>query len=396
MDSNSPAKTVTLTHEEKARTSKKVNACVFRICQRSTFFAALALHARIEITRELPTAATDGRSIFVNPDFLDPLTKLQQDGLILHEVLHAALQHVPRRGNRNPQLWNIAADIVVNGIIRDTREYDLPQGGVEDPVLQHLSVEEVYEKLIDKSAQDQPALLIVDLVDGPPSDVGGSGDGAGHPNQKPASGEWQAALEQASHISQAAGQGQMPAHMKREVNAITRALVDWKAHLWRYLVQTPTDFGDFDKRFIGDGLYLETLHSENLRVAVCVDTSGSIDSTALTALVTEVRAIAESYPQLKCELYYADSALYGPYIVAADCQLPAPQGGGGTDFRPFFKALEEHSDPWTPTIAVYLTDGWGDFPDTLPSIATLWAVTAGGRDLEQFPFGEAVRLLPSI
>ena len=385
---------IALTSEERLLTSKKVNASIFRICQRSAFFAALALHARIEITRELPTAATDGRSIFVNPDFIEPLTLTQQDGLILHEVLHAALQHVVRRGTRHPRVWNIAADIVVNGMIRATGEYDLPEGGVENPGLQHLSVEEVYEKLIDRSDQEELQLTIVDLVDGPPSDAGGAGEGASQPNKSASESEWRAALEQASQISQAAGQGHLPANMKREIAAITQAVVDWKSHLWRYMVQTPTDFGEYDKRFIGDGLYLETLQSENVRVAICVDTSGSIDLSSLTALITEVRAIAESYPHLRCDLYYADTKVVGPFALTADSELPAPVGGGGTDFRPFFKELDENSDPWKPTVAVYLTDGWGDFPETPSSIPTLWAIIPGGRDAEQFPFGETIRLLP--
>ncbi|MBK9940003.1 MAG: hypothetical protein IPP13_00015 [Kouleothrix sp.] len=57
-----------------------------------------------------PDAATDGRSIFVNLNFFDTLTTAEQDAVLVHEVLHARLLHAaPRR--RDPQLWNIAADI---------------------------------------------------------------------------------------------------------------------------------------------------------------------------------------------------------------------------------------------------------------------------------------------
>jgi len=44
-------------------------------------------------------------------------------------------------------------------------------------------------------------------------------------------------------------------------------------------------------------------------------------------------------------------------------------------------------------VLVYLTDGWGLFPESPPAFPLLWVVQAGGRDLEQFPFGETVRLL---
>ena len=65
----------------------------------------------------------------------------------MHELLHAALQHGLRRREREPKLWNIAADIVVNGMVRKDTSYFLPEGGVEVPALAHLSVEEVYEQL---------------------------------------------------------------------------------------------------------------------------------------------------------------------------------------------------------------------------------------------------------
>ena len=48
------------------------------------------------------------------------------------------------------------------------------------------------------------------------------------------------------------------------------------------------------------------------------------------------------------------------------------------------------------TVAIYLTDGYGPFPDPAPKLPTLWVVTPGGLALEKFPFGERVRLLPSL
>jgi predicted metal-dependent peptidase len=42
---------------------------------------------------------------------------------------------------------------------------------------------------------------------------------------------------------------------------------------------------------------------------------------------------------------------------------------------------------------VYLTDGYGDFPSHPPAIPTLWVVMPNGKSLDDFPFGETVRLL---
>ena len=79
--------------------------------------------------------------------------------------------------------------------------------------------------------------------------------------------------------------------------------------------------------------------------------------------------------------------------LSADSPIPAPQGGGGTDFRPFFGAVNEIHQPHLGGVCVYLTDGYGDFPAESPELPTLWVVSPGGLDAEQFPFGEAMKLL---
>ena len=112
-----------------AITQKHISALLMRICQRNTFFAALTLQAKLEISLHIPTAATDGERIFVNPEFFSGMTIVEQEGVLLHEVLHAALLHVPRRGGRDPMIWNIAADIVVNGIITDEGYVAACRGG---------------------------------------------------------------------------------------------------------------------------------------------------------------------------------------------------------------------------------------------------------------------------
>ena len=141
---------------------KIISASLLRLRMKSPFFATLALFARFIPTQTISTAATDGKDIFYNPDFLQSLPIPQQDGLLLHEVLHAALLHVLRRGVRDARLWNIAADIVVNGIIYQQGCFELPAGGIRDTQLETFSVEEIYELLQQQGCNyclDNPDLL---------------------------------------------------------------------------------------------------------------------------------------------------------------------------------------------------------------------------------------------
>jgi predicted metal-dependent peptidase len=363
---------------------------------RSPFFATLALFARVEISEEIGSIATDGRSVFVNPEFARALGPAALDSALLHQVLHAALLHVPRRGARDRRLWNMAADIVVNGLIADIDGLALPEGARRDQQREEFSVEEVYELLLNEGAT--PAEAELDLLDLPPGLASGGSERESAATGRNAALEahWRNAHQHANIIALAVAQGRLPAHLARELGMIEPARLDWRAHLWRYMAQTPTDFQDYDRRFISRGLYLDALESESLRVFVAVDTSGSVDDRQIRALVGEVQGILRAYPHVSCELYYADSQAYGPYPLSADSAIPPPIGGGGTDFRPFFAAIEGQRGPYETAVCIYLTDGYGDFPEAPPELPVLWVVTSGGRALELFPFGEAVRLLEEL
>ena len=378
----------------KTLEQKIISASLLRLRMRSPFFATIALFAKFISTAEIGTAATDGKDIFYNPDFLQSLTTPQQDGLILHEVLHAALLHVLRRGVREKQQWNIAADIVVNGMICQQGYFELPEGVIRDRNLEHLSVEEVYELL---PQQERSYSLGICDLDGNLPGEGDSGnsqsDRLSEAKKAELESHWQNAMQQAAVIARTTNQGNLPAGMERELGALDRAQLDWRSYLWRYLVKTPTDYTEFDRRFIGRGLYLETLQGESVKVYVAVDTSGSIDNKLLKMFLSEVHGILNSYPHLECQLYYADANVYGGYELNPDSEIPQPKGGGGTSFVPFFNKISQDWDGMTTTVCVYLTDGYGTFPDSAPELPVLWIVTPGGLDLARFPFGETVRLL---
>jgi len=369
---------------------------------RHPFFATLALFAPVRFTETIDTAATDGESLFFNVDFLSSLDDPELDGLLTHEVLHAALLHPIRRKTRNSELWNVACDIVVNGMAR-AQGLALPDGAVEHPPWSELSAEEVYYRLVRKRPAKLRKLRLVDLFD--PGKVPGqegalSGDGAPLAERRRAEIEarWKAALNQARIVADrqsAAGKGDSPLGLGLEWEAVMQPQLDWRTLLWRHLVRTPTDYCGYDRRFVGRGLYLDALDGERVEVAVCVDTSGSIGSRELDLFLSEITGILGSYPHIRCDLFFCDTELDGPYEIDRHEPPPAPTGGGGTSFEPFFDWLGKYPPVAgeVERLAVYLTDGYGDFPDQPPEEDVLWVVTGDGLNSEDFPFGEVARLL---
>ena len=391
-----------------AAVERRLQASQLRLAGHHPFFASLLLMAPTVVTDAFETAATDGVRLFFNPSFVAPLTSAQLDGLMVHELLHCALQHGARRGTRDALLWNIAADIHVNGIIRALRHLDLPPGGIEEPKLAHLSVDEIYAALMRKGATGTSAGLraggngtlilgIRDLID--PADP--------DPDALARVGAfWSDAMQRARAVARArgAGMGALAAHVDRLVDDMQAPRLDWRTALWRHVVRTPDDFAGFDRRHVWQELYVEELQGDGLEVDVCIDTSGSVDDGQLREFLGELRGILGAYPAVRCRLYYADAACTGPFDVAADRPLPVAKGGGGTDFRPFFLATAPGAGgdaaeaavfgaSGVPRLAVYLTDGCGTFPESAPDRPVLWVVAPGGAGEDRFPFGEVVRMV---
>ncbi len=369
-----------LSSADRERAHRAIKAGLLELSIHAPFFSTLALFAElVSDDARTETAATDGKRIYYADAYVLGLSRKQLLGLLAHEVLHAALLHPSRRARREPARWNVAADIVTNGIVRQQSWAELPEGAIIVPKLETLSVEEVYELI----AADASPGLFADLL---PSGEGMLSQRAAYELEA----YWTEARAQAQIIC---GAGSEPRGLSRELGRLGASRVDWRAELWRFVVQTHDDFAAFDRRFIHRGLYLETLGTDSLSLAVAIDTSGSISKALLTQFLTELRAITRLYPHVRGELFFADAALDGPHDIERD--PPAPRGGGGTSFVLFFDHIARERDvrPQPTMVAVYLTDGFGDFPSAPPYIPVLWVVPPGGAHESAFPFGRVIRLV---
>ena len=112
------------------------------------FFGVLILRLKDVETPSIDTMATDGVSLFYNPEFVAKLTPPELLGCLAHEVMHPALQHHTRRGTRSPKRWNIACDFAINPLIRNAN-LALPAGALYDLAFRNLSAERIYNLIAE-------------------------------------------------------------------------------------------------------------------------------------------------------------------------------------------------------------------------------------------------------
>jgi predicted metal-dependent peptidase len=352
------------------------------------FFGTLALRLKMVEDPSIETATCDGTSLRYSPKFVDslPLSKVQ--GLIAHEVMHPAFLHHTRRGSRDKKKWNMACDYAINMILHNAG-FDLPEGKYTNPAYNGMTAEHIYTLIPDE----------------PDDNNGGGGDGSGggsggsqgndpggdggvddSPNSQNNGGsqsqqnheeaEWKVAVAQAAHVAKQTGH--LPGDIERMMEELFEPVLPWRSILRRFMTEKCND--DFswkrgNRRFIAQGLYLPSRLSDDAmgEIVVCIDTSGSIGQKELTEFGSEIKGIVDEVRPSKVRVIYCDSRIAHIDEFGPDDDLQfAAHGGGGTDFRPPFKWLEENQI--VPRALVYLTDGYGPFPEQEPEFPTLWCI----------------------
>lgn len=374
------------------------------------FFGSLLFRLKGCESRAIKTMATDGILLYYNPDFVETLNGATLCGVLAHEVLHPALHHHARRSGRDPRRWNEACDYAINPLLLDAGLH-LPDGVLVDNRFRQMSAEQIYNQLQTGSkpesgdqddvkdsggggSTDSPMASGDSGAISSPVTEGGIGQvlDAPLPNEETPTvdeqvREWSVAVNQAVTLAKHAGK--VPAGIRRTLDGAAQAGVDWRELLRRLWSETtPADYSWMrpNKRHIWAGLYLPGVMREGAgEVAIAVDCSGSVNSRQLRLFEAEVRSILDGQRPQRVYVLYFDTMVHKvETFEAGQCISLKPMGGGGTEFGPCFKWLDEHGV--VPQTLIFLTDLYGSFPSSQPCYPVLWAST-GGR---KAPFGQVV------
>ncbi len=109
------------------------------------FFGSVVASVGYEENKDIPTAATDGETIYYNSEYLEGLSVEEQTFVFAHEVCHIAFNHILRSEGKNPELWNIATDGVINQFLKRDGLKMAP-GGIDMAEAISYDAEQLYEK----------------------------------------------------------------------------------------------------------------------------------------------------------------------------------------------------------------------------------------------------------
>lgn len=386
-------------------------------------------------TEDVGTAGTDGWRIWICPSYFMKLSMPEQVFGFTHEVMHCIWEHM-QRGQAfkllkpggveyYPVLANIAQDARINADLIASNIGRFNPNWIHD---QNVTPDEIWEEIYMRYYKRMPKVNVTVYVSGGAGEGQGSGQGDDQmPNfgrDRPWRGyQWDKHLPppidertgkpvEAGDVGMketvinaaafAKSQGKFPLGLQRYIDALLEPQIAWEEHfaaiLQRCLGQDGVSYAKPHRRRSAMGFGgFQTIWPGKVGTAAggiigVVDTSGSMGRKELTVGVSEFVAILRDrrpawFRVIWCDakVHRIDEGIREPEDLEAAVANGIP-GGGGTDFRPVFDAIDESGE--YPAALVFFTDGYGTFPNERPPYEVVWVMTTDVAP----PWGEVVRV----
>ncbi len=328
------------------------------------------------------TGATDGKVVYYNPEGLSKRTELGQQFTIIHELLHIALNHMERCGNRHPEIYNDACDAVINQMIKKMG-IPIPEEDIDYPDAAGLSVEEYYEILIKKP--EYQAILNSSTPypkrsdDIAPHTAWGKNKESleGRPKEVPEDEkEFQKENDEVKEkladdfFDKLKTNAEHKVENKKVGNVGTATtFVSWEDLLRYELTKNKTDYDFFNGEFDEEGIWYypyQTQKEEESEVEILIDSSYSVDDDLVRAFLREIKSIAGS-ARIKIGCFNDAFDGFSEIKDETDIDNFTITSRGGTDFE---VAVQSFQSP--TSVKIVFTDGYAREPKSF--CEAIWIV----------------------
>ena len=337
-----------------------------------------------------PTAATDGRHLYYNTQFFNAMSNKEIEFVIAHEILHCVFDHLGRREDRNPILYNIAADYIVNNTLMRDRIGEMVKivSCYQDFKYEGWTSEAVYDDLFKQQEEKgeeylkQLGEMLDEHVDWGDEDGDGKGDSGSEDGSEGKSGRPSYSKDELAKIkdeikenmmsaAQAAGAGNVPGEVARMIKELTEPKMNWREILRQQIQSTircDYTFSRPSRKGWHTGAILPGMNfADTIDVAIGIDMSGSIGDAQGKDFISEVKGIMDEYQEYNIKMWCFDTKVYNEQDFSADNGEDLLDyklmGGGGTDFDANWNYMKEEG--YVPKKFIMFTDGypwrsWGD------------------------------------
>jgi predicted metal-dependent peptidase len=316
----------------------------------------------------IAAVSAEAGEIYVNP--WRSLTEDEWRFVLAHELLHVALRHADRGGARDPYLWNVACDFVINGWLVEMGVGLLPDGVLHDPAFAGASAEQVYDRI----AGDLRRMRKLATLRGQ-----GAGDMLGEP--LPWAGRRDGGVDLDEYCRralltgyayhQSSGRGLLPSGLVAEIRVLEQPPLPWDVRLARWfdehvpMVEPVRSYARMSRRQAATpdiprpGRHRPEEAVPRNTFGVVVDTSGSMSAELMGKALGSIASYATARDVPAARVVFCDAAAYdaGYLRVEEIAGRVRVRGRGGTVLQPAVDLLERAEDfpPSGPILII--TDG---------------------------------------
>lgn len=356
---------------------KSFEKAVIRLLKKERFYGNFILNMKRIFTNKVPTAGvsvTDQMNLYVNPDFFNGLTSIQQEELLKHEAMHLINGHIFRSkemnvGKSQHKDWNIACDIPINSPLTSLHETGVTWEALSKQIKNLLPDEtaEYYYKEIKRYKKENKKEIKGDTVDD-------------HSTWEESTGSKEVIKSRIKEgvkdaIEKAGGIGNCPEEVKKQINELFKSSVNWKQELRSFFDKcsesVPKKSRKKRNRRYGT-MFPGKLIEPKLTIAIGLDESGSVADEFFVQFFSEIDYIKGLYKdKIIIEVIQADVKINTVTTYEKGMEIQRT-GMGGTYYNPLIKkAIELKVDGM-----ILFGDGgcWENSNDLVkPKFNFLWA-----------------------
>jgi len=355
----------------------------------SGFLASLVATMEFDWDRTIDTACTNGVWMAWNPEFFLSLTPKRRVTVLAHEAWHVAFQHVIRGNGKCPDLYNQAADHVINLLLKE-HGYDMSGFPyLMDKRFTGMNTDQVYEILSKEAAAGIPMPINFQNGDfkapgqGPDSITKGM---TVDQIQSKAMGNIMDAVTIAKMSNQA---GALPGEIQQMIDEFLSPKLPWQEVLLMFfdaLSEMEYSYKTVNRRYTDPILPGKAPSSGLEHIIYYLDVSGSISDADIVRFNSEVKFIKDTYNPERLTLVTFDTKIHEIYEFEQDDEFEkiVVTGRGGTDLKDVYA----HADSMNPSAIVIFTDMYVRIPTKPPKAPLIWICT--NNPTAKVPYGKLV------
>ncbi len=357
--------------------NKRIEKLKARLLLEQPYFGQIALSLKPKLNENIQAFSTSNNTFEYNDDFINTLSDDELIFTLTNTSMHYALDYEKRQGNRISWLWKLAQDYAINSLLVKNN-LTAPLVVNHNIRFDNLNAESIYEILKDEidnqeDLKDNLKHINKDAKD-QKTNIDENSD-----------------LQNTNILKKAKKYGDLPLDIEIVVPNINKGKINWQDEL-NELIQHTMKF-DYtlippNKRYMQYGIAMPSLSANIVKIAIAIDSSGSINDNTLDRFLSEVDLIMATFSNYEIDLIIADAKIQShTTLYPTDILKRKITGGGGTNFKVVFEYIDQNL--FDIDLLLYFTDGQGKMPKDIYNFNTTWVLTS--KEI-LVPFGNIITI----